>query len=145
MDTLNHLLLVLHFLGLAMGLSVGLSGMVMAGLIDKSAPAEKAVLGRFPPMMSRVGSMGLALLWITGLSLFFLKWGGFGNIANMPWQFHLKLTLVVILSGLIGYLQTLQRRLRNGDASVMPTMQLFGRISFLTAIAIIVCAVWAFD
>jgi uncharacterized membrane protein len=144
MDTLNRILLVLHFLGLAMGLSVGLSGMVMAALIDKSAPAEKTVLGRFPPMMSRVGSMGLGLLWITGLSLFFLKWGGFANIANMPWQFHLKLTLVVILSGLVGYLQTLQRRLRNGDASVMPTMQLVGRFSFLTAIAIIVCAVWAF-
>ncbi|HEX5071253.1 MAG TPA: CopD family protein [Vicinamibacterales bacterium] len=145
MELMNRLLLVLHFLGLAMGLSVGLSSMVMAGLIDKSAPAEKAVLGRFPPLMSRVGSIGLALLWITGLGLFFEKWGGFENIGNMPWQFHLKLTLVVILSGLIGYLQSLQRRLRNGDASVMPTMQRFGRIAFLTAIAIVVCAVWAFD
>jgi len=144
MDTLNHILLVLHFLGLAMGLSVGLSGIVMAGLIEKSAPAERAVLGRFPPMMSRVGSIGLALLWITGLSMYFLKWSDIG-LGNMPWQFHLKLTLVVILSGLVGYLQSLQRRLRNGDASVMPTMQLLGRISFLTAIAIVICAVWAFN
>jgi uncharacterized membrane protein len=144
MDTLNHILLVLHFFGLAMGLSVGLSGMVMMRLIETSAPADKAVLGRFPPLMSRVGSIGLALLWITGLSLFFSKWGGFANIGNMPWQFHLKLTLVVILSGLVGYMQTLQRRLRNGDASVMPTMQLLGRFAFLTAIAIIACAVWAF-
>jgi len=69
MDILNTILLILHFLGLAMGLSVSFSMMVMGGLIKKAAPSEKAVLGRFPPMMSRVGHIGLALLWISGLGM----------------------------------------------------------------------------
>jgi len=128
-----------------MGLSVGLSSIVMAALIDKSAPAEKAVLGRFPPMMSRVGSMGLALLWITGLSLFFSKWGGFANMANMPWQFHLKLTLVVVLAGLVGYSQVLIKRIREKqDPAASATLAKLGPAMLLTGVAIVVCAVLAF-
>ena len=66
MTAVNHLLLILHFLGLALGFSVSFSNMVMGGLISKAVPAEKAVLGKFPPAMSRVGRFGLALLWVTG-------------------------------------------------------------------------------
>jgi uncharacterized membrane protein len=117
---------------------------VMSRLISKASPAELPALMRFPPMMSRVGAIGLALLWVTGLSMLFNKWGGFANIASMPWQFHVKLTLVVILSGLVGYLQMLERRMAKGDRSVFPTMQKVGPVTFLLAITIIVFAVLAF-
>jgi uncharacterized membrane protein len=141
---LNQGLLILHFIGLAMGLSTGLSNIVMQRLIAKAAPSDVPVLMRFPPMMARVGSMGLGLLWITGLAMLFNKWGGFANIGNMPWQFHVKLTLVIILSGLVGYFQVLERKLRGGDRSVISIMQKLGPVAFLTAIAIIVFAVLAF-
>ena len=140
----TQILLVLHVLGLAMGLSTGFANMVMMGLIGKAAPAEKPVLGRFPPLMGRIGSIGLALLWITGLSMLFLKWGGFAGFGDMPWQFHAKITLVVILSGLIGYMQVLERRWRGGDMSAMKTMQTLGKVAFLLAISIIVFADLAF-
>jgi uncharacterized membrane protein len=142
MDTLNQILLMLHFIGLAMGFSVSFSNMVMGGLIDKAAPAEKPVLGRFPMMMTRVGDIGLALLLVSGISLLFLKWGGFGA---MPPAFHVKLALVVVLIGLVGYIHALQKKVKNGDASVMPRIQLFGKAAFLTALAIVVFAVLAFD
>lgn len=141
---LNQLLLILHFIGLAMGLSAGISNIVMQRLVAKSAPTEIPILMRFPPAISRVGSMGLGLLWITGLAMLFNKWGGFANIGNMPWQFHVKLTLVIILSGLVGYFQVLERRLRGGDKSVLSIMQKLGPVAFLTAISIIVFAVLAF-
>ena|SRR5436190_19071857 len=142
----TQILLILHFIGLAMGLATGFANMVMMGLIGKAAPADKAVLGRFPPVMGRVGSTGLALLWITGLSMLFIKWGGFSGIANMaaPWAFHLKLTLVIVLSGLIGFLQVLDRRVRRGDVGAMKTMQMLAKVAFVLAISIIVCAVLAF-
>jgi hypothetical protein len=145
MDTLNKILLILHFLGLAMGLSASFGNMVMAGLIAKAAPGEKPVLGRFPPAISRVGSSGLALLWITGLSLLFTRWGGFANLPNMPWQFHLKLTLVVILSGLVGYMQTLLRRMQKGDAAAAATLPIVGRVAFVLVLTIVTCAVFAFS
>jgi uncharacterized membrane protein SirB2 len=142
MDRLNQLLLVLHFLGLAMGLSVSFSSMVMAGLIDKAAPAERPVLGRFPFAMSRVGDIGLTLLIISGVGLLFLKWGGF---SAMPVTFHIKLALVVVLIGLVGYMHSLQKKMRNGDASAAARIQVVGKFAFLTALAIVVFAVLSFD
>ena len=146
MYRVTQILLMLHFIGLAMGLATGFANIVMMGLIAKAAPAEKPVLGRFPPMMSKVGSMGLAILWITGLAMLFIKWGGFAGISAMaaPWAFHAKLTLVIILSGVVGYLQMLQKRVRNGDAAAMKTLQTVAKIPFLLALAIIVFAVIAF-
>jgi hypothetical protein len=145
MDRLNQILLMLHFLRLTMGLSVPFANMVMAGLIAKASPAEKPVLGRFPPIMGRIGTTGLALLWVTGLSMLILKWGGFGNLGDMPWQFHVKLTLVVVLSALVGYIQVLERRFRKGDAAAMATIQTLGKFAFLTAVTIVIFAVLAFS
>jgi len=145
MSILNNILFILHLLGLAMGLSASFSNMVMAALIAKAAPGEKQVLGRFPPAMMRVGASGLALLWITGLSMLFTRWGGFANLGNMPWTFHLKLALVVILSGIIGYIQTLVRRMQNGDVAAGATIPIVGRIAFLLVLAIVTCAVFTFS
>lgn len=145
MSILNNILFILHLLGLAMGLSASFGNMVMAGLIAKAAPGEKPVLGRFPPAISRVGASGLALLWITGLTMLFTRWGGFANLGNMPWTFHLKLTLVVILSGLIGYIQTLLKRMQKGDAAAAATIPTVGRVAFILVLAIVTCAVFTFS
>src|SRR4051794_37482602 len=85
---LNEGLLILHFIGLALGFSVSFANIVMAGIIAKATPPEKAVLGRFPPLMSRVGTIGLTLLWATGVTMVYTKWGGF---AALPWQFDVKI------------------------------------------------------
>jgi len=145
MEALIPYLLVLHFLGLAMGLSVSFSNMVMGAIIAKAQPAEKPVLGRFPPMMSRVGNIGLAFLWLSGLGLLQIKWGGFANMGSLPWQFHAKLLLVVILSGLVGFLQAQARKLTPGDTAGMARLQMFGKVAFVTAVTIVILAVWAFE
>jgi hypothetical protein len=142
MDRLNQFLLVLHFLGLAMGLSVSFSNMVMAGLIDKATPGERPILGRFPFAMTRVGDIGLTLLIVSGLGLLFLKYGG---LSAMPVTFHIKLTLVVVLIGIIGYIHSLLKKLKNGDASVGPRIQAAGKAAFVTALAIVIFAVLSFD
>lgn len=142
MDTFNQVLLILHFLGLAMGLSVSFSNMVMGGLMAKAAPTEQLVLARFPPMMTRVGDIGLTLLWITGLTLVFTKYSGFGV---MPWQFHVKLTAVVILTALIGYIHALMRQARTGNPAAAARIPTVGRITFLVAVTAVVFAVLTFD
>ena len=142
---LNQFLLILHFLGLAMGLSVSFANIVMVGLINKAAPGERPVLGRFPPAMSRVGTIGLTLLWATGLTMFFTKWGGFGNLGSMPWQFHLKLGLVVVLTGVVTYIHALERKVKAGDASAMTRLQAVAKIATLLAVVIVVLAVLSFD
>lgn len=142
MNELNQVLLILHFLGLAMGLAVPFSNIVMQGLIGKAAPQEKAVLARFPPSMSRVGDIGLALLWTTGLTMVFTKWGGFGSL---PWQFHVKLTAVVILTLLVGYIHALMGKARKGDMAAAARIKVVGNVALLAALTAVIFAVLTFD
>jgi uncharacterized membrane protein len=125
-----------------MGFSVSFAGMVMGAFIAKAKPEERPVLGRFLPVMSRVGDVGLILLWGSGLTLLFFKWGGF---KNTPPTFHAKITLVVALTLLVGYIHALQGRLKRGDLAVQGRMQTAGKFAFLLAVSIVVLAVLSFN
>ena len=142
MHRVNQALLMLHFVGLALGLAVSFANMVMGGLIAKAAPGEKAVLGRFPPAMSRVGRIGLGLLWVTGVSLLFTKWNG---PASLPWPFAVKLSAVVLLTITVGYIYWLERRVAKGDSAAGPRIRLAGMIAMGLALVAILCAVLTFD
>ena len=142
MNLLNQILLILHFVGLAMGFSVTFANLVMTGIIDKAAPPEKAVLGRFPLTMSRVAEIGIALLWATGATMVYTKWGGFGAL---PWQFHVKLTAVVLLTLTVGYIHRLQKLARQGDTSAPARLQTFGKIATLCALTAVIFAVLTFE
>lgn len=139
---LNQVLLILHFLGLALGFSVSFGNIVMSGLISKATPPEKAVLGRFPPLITRVGTAGLGLLWVTGVILVYTKWAGF---ATLPWQFHVKLTAVVLLTVTVAYVHWLERRIRQGDATAVVRIEKAGKIATTLALIAVVFAVLSFD
>jgi len=138
---MNDALLVLHFIGLALGLSASFANMAMGRLIATAPPNEKAVLGRFPPVMGRLGGAGLLLLWATGLTLLFRKWGGFALLAG--W-FHAKLTMVVLLTLVVGFIHMQEARARRGDATAMARIVPAARLGFLLAILAVVFAVMTF-
>ena len=139
--TTLDVLLILHFLGLAMGFAASFSGMVIMGLMGGATPQERPILARVPPAMTRVSDVGLLLLWASGLILLFYKWGGF---ANVPWQFHVKFTVVILLTLLIGYMHSLMAKARRGDAGAAARMQAMGRIAFVLAVTAVIFAVLAF-
>ena|SRR5688572_1408124 len=138
---LDYTLMVVHFLGLAVGLSTGFANMVMAGLIAKAAPPERAVLGRFPPAMARVGAIGLAMLWASGIAIVLTRYGTF---AILPRPFIIKLTAVVLLTLIVGYIHVLMPRAQRGDAAAMARIQLLGKITGPLAIIAIIFAVITF-
>jgi uncharacterized membrane protein len=138
---LDQFLMVVHFLGLAMGLSTGFANMVMAGLIAKAAPNEKAVLARFPPAMSRIGVVGLVLLWGSGLSIVFTRYGTF---AILPRPFVVKLTAVVLLTLVVIYINVLMPRAQRGDAAAQARIQTLGKLTGPLAIIAIIFAVITF-
>lgn len=139
---MNKVLLILHFIGLALGFSVSVSNIVMSGLIAKAPPNEKPVLARFLPVMSHVGSVGLLLLWVTGLTMLFTKWNGFGG---MPWQFHVKITAVVLLTLTVGFIHRLQKQARLGDPSAPAKLPTFGKFATLFALTALIFAVLTFE
>ena len=138
---LDNVLVVLHFLGLAMGLSTGFSNMVMAGLIARAAPAEQAVLGRFAPAMSRIGAVGLALLWITGIAIVQTRYGTF---SVLPRPFLVKLAAVVLLTIAVGYIHVLMPKAQKGDAAAAARIQTIGKLTGPLAIIAIIFAVITF-
>jgi hypothetical protein len=142
MNGFNQALLILHFLGLAMGLSVSIGNIVMLNLITKAAPPEKAVLARFPPAISKVGRVGLGVLWVTGLAMFYVN--GL-SLSAIRWTFHVKLTAVVLLTILVIYITTLEKRIHRGDAAAAATIQTVGKLTSLCALTAIIFAVLTFD
>jgi hypothetical protein len=137
-----RVLVVLHFMGLAMGFSSGFGNMVMAGLIAKASPDDRRVLSRFPPAIARVGDVGLVLLWLTGLVLVFMKWGGFGAL---PGLFHAKLTGVVVMTLLIGFIHSQAKGVAAGDPAAMARTQVAGKAVFAVAVLVVILAVWTFN
>jgi uncharacterized membrane protein len=141
MDVLNPILLMLHFLGLAMGLAVSFSSMVMQGLMSTAAPQERPVLARFAPRMSIVGHVGLGLLWGTGVALMFTKW----DLEVLPWQFRVKLGAVVLLTIAVGYITRLMKQAQRGDQAAVARIPAVGKAAFLLALTAVVFAVLTFD
>ncbi len=139
--SLDQFLVILHFLGLAMGLSTGFAQMVMAGLIAKAAPQEKAILGRFPPAMSRIGVIGLTLLWLSGIAIVMTRYGGF---AILPRPFIFKLSAVVALTLAVIYIQILMPKAQKGDAAAAARIQTLGKLTGPLAILAIIFAVITF-
>ena len=142
MDLFNKILLMLHFIGLALGFSVSISNGVMLGIITKAAPGERPVLARFPPAMSKVGRVGLLLLWLTGLIMLYTRWAGFDG---MPWQFHVKLTGVVLLTITVLYMGKLEGQIHRGDTAAAAKLPSFGKAASLFALTALVFAVLTFN
>lgn len=138
----NKILLMLHFVGLAMGLSVGFANMTMMSLINKAAPTEKPILGRFPLAMTRVGNTGLVILLITGLAMVFTRYQGFGAL---PKTFHVKLAAVGLLTITVGYINYLKMKIMKGDTAAVARVQAAGKIAMAMALIAVIFAVLTFD
>ncbi|MEQ1729857.1 MAG: hypothetical protein ABL982_15925 [Vicinamibacterales bacterium] len=142
MDLFNKILLILHFVGLTLGFSVSISNAVMLGIITKAATGERSVLARFPPVMSKVGRVGLLLLWLTGLIMVYTRWNGFDG---MPWQFHVKITAVVLLTITVLFIGKLEGQISRGDTAAAATLPTFGKAAALFGLTALVFAVLTFN
>jgi hypothetical protein len=138
---LDQFLMVVHFLGLAMGLSTGFANMVMAGLITNAPPNEQAVLSRFPPAMGRIGALGLTMLWGSGLAIVYTRYGTF---SILPRPFVVKLAAVALLTLAVIYIHVLMPRAQRGDAAAQARIQTLGKLTGPLAIVAIIFAVITF-
>ena len=139
--SLDNVLVVLHFIGLSLGMSVGFANIVMAKLIAQAPPQEKSILGRFPPAMAKLGLIGLALLWGSGIAIVLTRYGSF---AILPRTFIIKLIAVVLLTITVLYIQVLQRRVDKGDTAALGQIQTLGRATGPMALIAIIFAVITF-
>lgn len=136
-------LLIIHFLGLALGVGTSFA-MLSLGIATRNLPVEERAkfFGR-ASILSKNGSIGFTLLILSGIGFLLTRgvstvfaWGG--------GAFHAKLLFVVILAGLLGYSQVLGKRARQGDLAAFAKLPGVGRVMLLLSIGIVVAAVVAF-
>lgn len=134
-------MLILHFIGLAMGLGSGLAFLFLGVAAGKMEPAKRRefMLNAFP--ISLMGQYGLLLLVITGGYLMTPYWRVLGDNPLLI----AKLVLVVLLGALIGINSSYRRKVVQGNAEAyMPKIIMLGRFALLTSLAIVVLAVMVF-
>lgn len=142
MDVFVNILLCLHFVGVAMALGGGVS-------LAATGPQFMANVAEYPELMwavetaiSRIGSIGVLILLITGPLIVWLKFGG---TAAMNGWFWLKMVFVAVAVAGVAMHHVTSKRFRNGDRAALAGMALAGRTAGLSMLAVVFCAVFAFN
>jgi uncharacterized membrane protein len=137
-------LLVLHFIGLALGVGTGFAQMTLGIATRDMAPPERGQFMMRAFALGKNGSIGIALLLVSGLGMMALR----GFSATLQWgggAFHAKLALVAVLVCVFGYLQVLVRRARKeGGGPTLAKLPRVGQAMLMLGIAIVICAAIAF-
>lgn len=145
---MKDLLLVVHFVGLALGLGTGFAMMRLGASTKDLDPAERGKFMGRVLVLSKNGSWGLALLIASGLALFFTG-GGMTLFRVAGWPFHTKLTLVAILIVAFGVMQMTIAKLRKAAPgpeaqAIAARLPKIGAVTTLTSLLIVVMAVLSF-
>lgn len=138
---MHDIFLIIHFIGLAMGVgtSIGFMFLGIASSKLEKADAKKFAIHSFS--LSRMGHIGITLLIISGIFLLGPYWE---TLFENP-LLIIKLVLVLVLSAMIGIQSSFVRKAKTGDfKSNIKKIAMLGRISLLTGLAIVVLAVFVF-
>ena len=137
-------LLILHFIGLALGVGTGFAMLTLGLSTADMAPADRGAFMRRASVITRNGAIGLTLLILSGVGLVMAR----GVQMVMAWggpMFHVKLTLVAIMIGVFGYLQVLLRQSRSADgAAAAARIPLVSRVMLVLGVSVVIFAVLAF-
>jgi uncharacterized membrane protein len=139
---MREIMLMLHFIGLAMGVGTSFVMMMIGRIASKMAPEDRAKFGLNILVLRRLGQTGLALLIITGLYLMTPFWK---TLEHMPYMIA-KLILVVILVVVVTIIDLNARKVVKGiDPGVnMQKNARIGPLGLLLGLTIIIMAVLSF-
>lgn len=138
------LLLMVHFLGLALAVGTGFANMTLGMATADMEPADRVKFFLRAFALSKNGSIGLLLLLLSGVGLALVP-GLQATMLRGGGAFHAKLTLVLIAIALLGRIQVLIKKAKQEQGGpAMAQIPKVGRALLLTGIGIVVCAVLAF-
>ena len=138
---MREVMLIIHFLGLAMGMGTSIGFMFM-GIAASKMPKEeglKFTLQSFS--LSKMGTIGIILLVLSGGYLMTPYWA---SLADRPLLIA-KLILVVLLIVMIIIINIMAGKAKAGDAeNLLKKIRAMGQVSLLMGITIIILAVLNF-
>lgn len=142
MDILINLLIALHILGLVIGMGSGMANARLGPMYGTASAEQRSLLFKIGSMLGKNGHIGLGLLWITGILVVWLKYGGVGEFTFWFW---VKMVLVVALSASIGIGSSAYRKFAAGDMGASARVAIAGKISAVCGVLVIVSAVFSFQ
>lgn len=134
-------MLIVHFLGLAMGLGTSFAFLFLGIKGSKLDKEEGRKFAMNSSVLGTMGHIGLTMLIISGLYLMTPFW----NTLNARPLLIVKLILVLVLTITIILSSIYSNRLKKGgSASNLKKLAVLGKVSLLTAICIVLLAVLSF-
>jgi protoporphyrinogen IX oxidase len=141
MDVFVNLLFWLHFIGLGMGVGGGVALSLTGPRLKTAMGSQLDLVWTMEVAFSRVATIGIAILLVTGPLMVWLKFGGF---AGFTWWFGLKMGFVGLAVVGAALHEWAGRRYRAGRGRYQ-LMEISGRLAGGSMIAAILCAVFAFN
>ena len=134
-------MLILHLIGLAMGLGTSFAHAFLANTLSKLEPSEAAKFRNNSKGLSQMGTVGTVLLLVSGIYLLIPFWP---VITELP-LLILKLVLFIILVILIILInQGARNNYQNHDLKNLKRIELMGKFAMVLGVAIVVLAVNVF-
>lgn len=138
---MREIMLILHFVGLVMGLGTSFAHAFLSIVISKMAEDESTTFRLQSLVLSKMGNIGIVLLVVSGLYLITPYWK---TLPSNP-LLMLKLALVAILIILIALINWRAKKAHIGDPEFhLERMEKMGKITLLIGLAIVVIAVSIF-
>ena len=134
-------MLIVHFLGLVMGLGTSFAFLFLGMAGAKMEKKERKKFTLYTFALGTMGHIGLSLLIISGLYLITPYWS---NLASMP-LLVAKLVLVLTLTVGVVLAAIYSRRAKQGDTEAnLKKVKSLGQVTLISGIAIVVLAVLIF-
>ena len=138
---MRELMLILHFIGLAMALGAGFANLFLGSVASKLPPAERGSFMSKTMILGRMGQIGLGLLLLSGFYLITPYWKALGD---MPLLIA-KLSLVAILLMLVSWIILIARKAKKeNNPAMLAKIRPLGMLNFLIGVTIVVLAVLVF-
>ena len=138
---MRELMLIIHFIGLAMALGAGFANLFLGTVASKLQPAERGSFMSKTMILGRMGQIGLGLLLLSGFYLITPYWKVLGE---MPLLIA-KLSLVAIILILVtSFIIVARKAKKQNNPAMLAKMRPLGILNFLIAIAVVILAVLVF-
>lgn len=141
MYELGLVLFVIHIVAFIAG---GVNSVIMPIIGPRMATATPEVRGQLMGIVeavAKVGKYALATLLISGVLVLWLKW----NWVIPNYWFWAKMGLIVVMIVFIGINEMNARKAKQGDQEAAGRSKMFGLLTGLAFLGVIVSAVFAFN
>lgn len=135
-------MLIIHFIGLAMGLGTSFAHAFIGFAASKMEPEEANKFKASASIIGKMGSIGLTLLIISGI---YLVYPLLPVIMEMPLLLA-KIVLVVILTILVAIINLITKKaIQTNNFEKLKLVESIGKITMTLALTIVVIAVIIFN